>query len=153
MKDKKTETYIYRGLGFPVKLVNAPFRKVIGEWVLDVNFNKLQMAVLHALLYKPAPLTGDELKFIRKFLKLSTTQFGKIFGVSHVAVLKWENSKTQANLSTDACIRLYVTDHLKIKDKEFRHLYHIVSPENLAQNKKESTRPISVDLLDELKSA
>lgn len=44
---------------------------------------------------------------------MSTTEFGKIFGVSHVAVVKWENRKTRANLATDAYIRLFMLDHLR----------------------------------------
>ena len=80
MKDRKTDTFVYKGLGIPVKLVNVPMKKVFGEWYMDINFNKLQLAVLHCLLYKPAPLSGDELRYIRKFLELSMTDFGKIFG-------------------------------------------------------------------------
>ncbi len=97
----KRATFIFRGLGFPIKLINVPMRKMVGEWTLDVNFNKFQLAVLDCLLHKPAPLTGDELRFIRKFLKMSTTDFGKIFGVTHVTVVKWESGQTRANLSTD----------------------------------------------------
>jgi hypothetical protein len=30
-KDRKEETFIYEGLGFPVKLINVPIKKVLGE--------------------------------------------------------------------------------------------------------------------------
>jgi hypothetical protein len=43
--------------------------------------------VLCGLLEKPALLNGDELKFIRKYLDMSTTGFGKIFGVSRSFVM------------------------------------------------------------------
>ncbi len=152
MKNTKTATFIFKGLGFPIKLINAPMRKMIGEWVLDINFNKLQLVVLDCLLRKLAPLTGDELKFMRKFLNMSTTDFGKIAGVSHVAVVKWENGQTRANLSTDVCIRLYMFDHLNAKDKEFRNLYHKINPEVLSKNKNE-TSTISIDDFGDLKSA
>jgi DNA-binding XRE family transcriptional regulator len=88
-------------LGFPIKLINAPMRKMVGEWVLDVNFNKLQFSVLECLIRKPIPLNGGELKFMRKFLNMSATEFGKIFGVTYVAVIKWEEEKTCDNLSTN----------------------------------------------------
>ncbi len=153
MKDRKTETFIYKGLGFPIRLINVPMKKIIGEWVIDVNFSKLQLAALYGLLYKPAPLNGDELKFVRKFLHMSTTEFGKICGVSHVAVLKWESGKTKANLSTDSCIRLYIIDHLKVKDKEFRNLYNTIRPEKLSKSKSAKTHPISIDIDEDLKSA
>jgi transcriptional regulator with XRE-family HTH domain len=154
VKNKKRETFIFKGLGFPIKLINVPMKKVVGEWVLDINFNKLQLAVLCSLIRKPAPLTGDELKFMRKFLNLSTTDFGKIFGVTHVAVVKWESGKTRANLSTDVCIRLYLFDHLiKAKDKDFRNLYHEINPEVLSKNKNEKIDLIVIDDFEELKSA
>ncbi len=153
MKDKKRATFIFKGLGFPIKLVNAPMRKMVREWVLDINFNKLQMTVLHCLLRKPAPLNAYELKFIRKFLNMSTTEFGKVFGVTHVAVVKWESGKTRINISTDVCIRLYMFDHLKAKDKDFRIFFHTINPEVLSKSKGEKTEPIVIKNFEELKSA
>ncbi|MBP7074368.1 MAG: hypothetical protein KBA81_03170 [Rhabdochlamydiaceae bacterium] len=153
MKDKKRETFVFRGLGFPIKLINVPMRKMVGEWVIDVDFEKLQLTALLALLEKQAPLSGAELKFIRKYLNMSTTEFGKIFGVSHVAVIKWEKG-TRANLSTDLCIRLYVYDHLlKIKDKDFRKFYQKNSLAELAKNRNAKIDPIAIDNFKELKSA
>ncbi len=153
MKDRKKETFIYEGFGFPVKLIHVPMRKVIGEWVIDVDFNKLELAVLRSLLYKSTLLNGPELKFIRKFLDMSTTSFGKIFGISHVAVVKWENSKTKAPASADVYIRLYVLNYLHAKDKEFRNLYNTISPQSLSLAKEGRVLPISIDIEEDLKSA
>ena len=153
MKNKKLKTFIFRGLGFPIKLINVPLKKMVGEWVLDINFNKLQLTVLNYLLRKPAPLTGDELKFMRKFLNLSTTDFGKIFGVTHAAVIKWESGQTRINLSTDVCIRLYMCNHLKAKDKEFRNLYYQINPEVLSKNKNEAVLPLVINAFEDLKTA
>ncbi len=153
MKSTKHKTFIFQGLGFPVKLINAPMRKMVGEWVLDVDFEELQLTVLYFLLEKPAPLTRNELKFIRKYLEMTTTEFGKLFGVSHVAVLKWEKG-TRANLSTDVCIRLYMYDHLKkTKDKDFRNFFHKIKLETLAKNIHVKERPIIIDAGEDLKSA
>lgn len=149
--EKKIETFIFEGLGFPVVLINAPWKKVFGEWALDINLKKLQEVVLQTLIHKPMPLSGDELRFIRKFLEMSTSAFGKIFGVSHVAVVKWENNKTQVNPATELCIRLYVMDHLLTKDKEFRKFYHEMSIENLAKHKKSChVQPIEIDVENQL---
>ncbi|HSW87228.1 MAG TPA: hypothetical protein VLG49_07015 [Rhabdochlamydiaceae bacterium] len=153
MKDVKRKTLVFKGLGFPIKLINVPMKKMAGEWVFDINFNKLQLTVFYCLLRKPAPLTGGELKFIRKFLNMTTTDFGKIFGVSHVSVVKWESGKTHATLSTDVCIRLYIFDHLKAKDKDFRNLFHEINPETLSKSKNEKIKPITIDDFEDLKSA
>lgn len=120
MKKRKTETFVYRGLGFPITLVNAPMKKVFGEWIVDIDMIKLQMPVLRALVYKPSPLTKDELKFIRQFLFMTTTDFGRIFGVSHAAVVRWEKGQRRLTPSMEFCIRLYALNHLHAKDKEFR---------------------------------
>jgi DNA-binding XRE family transcriptional regulator len=151
MKDRKKETFIFRGLGFPIKLVNVPMRKMAGEWVLDIDFDKLELTVLYCLLEKPGQLNGDELKFIRKYLDMTTTEFGKIFGVSHVAVLNWEKG-TRINMSTDICIRLFMLDHLKkTKDKDFRIFFH-KRLETLGKADDKSN-PIVIDSFEDRKSA
>ncbi len=153
MKNRKTETFIYEGLGFPIKLINVPMKKVFGEWAMDINFNKLQLAAVYGLIYKPTSLNGDELRFIRKFLDMSMADFGKVFGVSHVAVLKWENGKNHVSPPTDIYIRLYILDHLHAKDKEFRSLYNKISPKSLSKHKGEKIRPIAIDIDEDLKIA
>ncbi len=116
--------------------------------------NKLMLVVLEALIHKPTPLTGDELHFIRSYLAMTTTEFGKTFGVSHVAVLKWEDEKNRISPALELCIRLYVLDHLKAKDKDFRALYKELSLEQLSKNPKRKIFPITVDATtEELKIA
>ena len=93
MKNKKISTFIYEGLGIPVKLINVPMKKILGEWFIDVNMETLQRVVLEALIHKPTSLTGAELRYIRHYMEMSCADFGKTLGVSHVAVVKWENEK------------------------------------------------------------
>jgi DNA-binding transcriptional regulator YiaG len=152
MKRKRTKKYVFEGLGFPVVLLNAPWRCVFGEWVLDVNFNELQKIVLLALIQKKRPLSGAELLFIRKYLEMTTTTFGNLLGVSHVAVVKWENNKSQINPATELCIRLHVMDLLPSNDKEFRKFFHEMSSENLAKHKKavSEDKPIKINAEERL---
>jgi DNA-binding transcriptional regulator YiaG len=148
--EKKTKSYIFEGLGFPVILVNAPWKKVFGEWALDINFKNLQNDVLHALIHKPMPLNGQELRFIRKFLEMTTTKFGKLFGVTHGTVLKWENEQVRINPATELCIRLYIKDRQITKDKEFRKFYHEINIETLTKNRDINTEPIKINAADKL---
>lgn len=134
MKEIKKDTFIWEGLGFPIRLINVPMRKVFGEWVLDINLEHFQKAVLLTLARKPISLSGAEVKFIIDYLKMSTRQFAHLFGVTHTAVLKWENEKSKMNPSTEVCVRLYVLNYLKIADKEFRKLYLKISHQNLAKS-------------------
>lgn len=141
----KTETFVYEGLGFPVKLVNVPMRKVFGEWAIDVNLGKFQRDILHLLVYKIQPITGAELRFIRKYFEMTTTAFGKAFGVTHAAVLKWESGQGRIPPTTELCVRLFVLDKLRAKNEEFGRLYHRVTIEALAHHQKE---PKHEDLLE-----
>lgn len=149
MKDRKKKTFIFEGLGFPIKLINAPMKKEFGDWYIDINMNKLMLVVLEALAHKPVALTGDELSFIRSYLEMTTTEFGKTFGVTHVAVLKWESGENKVSPALELCIRLYILDHLHAKDAEFRALYRDLSLEQLSKSKKGKIYPLSVDATTE----
>lgn len=135
MAEKKIETFTYRALGFPIQLVDAPMRKILGEWVLDINLNAFQLEVLKILIHKPDPLQAEELRFIRKYFEMTTTAFGDAFGVSHAAVIKWESGSLPA-APMDICIRMYVMDRLKAKNAEFVKLFHEVNVAMLSQAKK-----------------
>lgn len=145
MKEIKTETLIYKDLGFPIRLINVPMRKVFGEWVLDINLNHLQIVVLRMLAKKQTALTGDEIHFIRTYLEMSARDFAKLLGVTHAAVLKWENEKTTMHPTTEGWLRLHIVNHLKATNKEFREVYLIINPENLANSEREYT-PLEIDV-------
>ena len=143
--NKKRDTFIYEGLGFPIRLVNVPIKKVFGEWAIDINFNILQSSVLNILARKPTHLSGNEIRFIIDYLEMSTRDFAKLFGVSHAAVIKWEKEETKMNPSTEVCLRLYILNYLKVTDKEFRKLYLKINPKNLA-NSETNTDPLEIDV-------
>ncbi len=142
--EKKRDTFIYEGLGFPIRLVNVPMRKVLGEWAIDINFNTLQITVLNLLARKPTPLTGNELQFIIDYLEMSRRDFAQLFGVTHAAVLKWEHEEAKMSPSTEIYLRLYLLNYLKVTDKEFRRLYLKINPENLSHAEREYT-PLEID--------
>ncbi len=143
-KSKRRDTFIYEGLGFPIRLVNVPLRKVFGEWAIDINFNTLQEVVLRMLATKSTHLTGPEIRFIIDYFEMSYRDFAKLFGVSHVAVVKWEKELSKMNPSTEAYLRLYILNYLKVNDKEFRKLYLTINPENLANFENENI-PLEID--------
>lgn len=139
MTEKKVETIIYEGLGFPIQLVDVPMKKIFGEWVLDINFNTLQIETLKLLIHQLTPLQAEEIRFIRKYFEMTTTDFGKALGVSHVAVLKWERGQLPSP-AMDLYIRMYMMDRLNAKDAEFGKLYHEIKIETLMQTKKEGKK-------------
>lgn len=150
MKRKVQKKFIYEGFGFPIVLINVPMMKVMGVWTPQINYNKLQRNLLIALAHKPFPLTGNEMRFIRKYFEMNMEVFGKIFGVTHVAVSKWEskgNKIAKIGPTTEFCIRLFVVDSLKVKDKEFRQVYREVNVQNLVRQQKirKSEKPLAFD--------
>jgi DNA-binding transcriptional regulator YiaG len=91
-QDKKiAKSFTTTRFGFPVELKNVALKKVMGEWLPDVNANALSEAVLAAVVLKPGPWTGAEVKFVRLSQGLSQTEFGKLVNVTHAAVSKWES--------------------------------------------------------------
>ncbi len=130
MKKQKVEKEIvYEGLGFPVILRNVPMLELRGVWTLDVDLNILQKVVLLALAHHPSDLTGNQIRFVRNWLGLTQTEFGKLFGVTHPAVVKWEktgNKGSKMNLTTQRDLRLWLLDQLLMKDDDFRKAFKIV---------------------------
>nr|NGX58484.1 hypothetical protein [Chlamydiota bacterium] len=129
--------------GFPVLLVNVPMIKSRGEWTPDINYNHLQKALIIALATKPYCLTGNEIRFIRKYFKKTLEAFGSEFGVSHVAVIDWESEKNnpaKMNPATEKCIRLFILDSSVKADKKFREGYHDVEIKKLAEQQKSKHR-------------
>lgn len=157
MKHKIEKSYTYEGLGFPVHLTNIPVVEMRGEFILDIDYNKLQKAVLLHLCHKKEPLTGNEVKFIRKYFSLTTTAFGHLFGYSHSAILKWENQEDDiARIAPTAEIylRLYVLDFLEKGAADFKDLYHEIRIPQLAEYLKKQKKyiytPFSINAKKEL---
>ena len=157
MKHKIEKTYTFEGLGFPVILTNVPMIEIRGEFVLDIDFNKLQKAVLLHLCHKKTPLTGNEVKFIREYFSFTTIAFGHLFGYSHSAILKWENQGdafARIAPTAEVYLRLYILNFLNQKAVDFKNLYdEICIPELAGYLKRSKTYtyiPISINAKKEL---
>jgi DNA-binding transcriptional regulator YiaG len=137
--EKKTETFTYEGFGFPVVLVNCPMKKILGEWVIDINISALQRVVFEEVIRTPYPLSGKEIKFMRKFLGMSTTELGKKLGLSHVTIIKWEKKESQIGPSQETYLRLFFYECFK--DRDLLSLYKEIRPEILMEAKQKKHPP------------
>lgn len=160
MKRKIEKLYTFEGLGFPVHLINVPMIEVRGEFILDIDFNKLQKAVLLHLSHKKTPLTGNEVQYIRKYFSLNITAFGRLFGYSHSAVLKWENQGdafAKIAPTAEIYLRLYILNFLHEDALDFKELYNEIQIPELSKYLKLSHEyeyiPISINAKKELISA
>jgi DNA-binding transcriptional regulator YiaG len=109
MTSTKQTPYHYLGAGLPnVYLVGVKYT-VDGETgdgsVGIPRLPKLLDALATALVEKRAPLTGDELRFLRKRLKMASKDFAPVVGVTAEQYSRLENG---ANLtaSNDRLVRL-----------------------------------------------
>ena len=122
---KKQKNYIYNGLGFPILLREAEFRKIRGEWLLKVDVEKVAYEVIKALPIKPAGLTGAEIRFIREYFNLSKRKFAEELNVSHTAVNKWEDTE-QEKAKIDPHVEITLRAFIKIRlheDKDFSNFF------------------------------
>jgi transcriptional regulator with XRE-family HTH domain len=143
MKNKKTETFVYEGLGFPIELIDAPMKKVFGEWVMDIDMNQFQLFIFNGLIHKPSRITGKELKFMRKFLGLTTAELGKKLGITHVAILKWEKETTKMSVSQEIYLRMLFSALLN--KEELKAIFDEIKPEKLVESDNEQSQ-LSVDI-------
>ncbi len=122
---KKKKNYVYNGLGFPILLKEAEFRKIRGEWLLKVDVKKVSDEVIRALPTKSAGLTGAEIRFIRTYFDLSKRALASELNVSHTAVNKWESAE-QDRAKIDSHIEIMLRAYIKIKlreDKDFSNFF------------------------------
>ena len=144
---------MYYGCGFPVRLVNVPMVLVRGTWTPDIDYNKLHLNILKAMARKPIPLTGNEIKFIRHYFELTLKEFGECFGVSHVAVIKWEKAGDESppySVSQDRDLRTFIMARLETDGDSFleviKDLHAIRRPLKRGQPKSPRTYTLKRDL-------
>lgn len=126
MNTKRVAKYIDRGFGFPVVLEQVPLVRTRGKWTPDVHYPNLARAVLRQLAELNGRLTGHQVRFVRLHFDMTLQAFAHRFGVSHVAVLKWEKrgeKPTGMTWSTEKDIRLFINQQVSGQPQEFLRLY------------------------------
>ncbi len=152
METKKVKRFVYEGLGFPIALVNVSLVKKRGVWTPAINYGKLQKEVLLALVHKAIAITGNEIHFIRTYFEMTLENFGKNFGVTHVAVLIWEkmkNKPAKINPTTELCIRLFILEKLNTNNQIFREAFREFDFAGIAKTSSlRSAKPVILSAVD-----
>lgn len=126
--------------GFPVTLRQVPMIQLLGVWTPDVDFQDLQPALLAKLVLRQFPLTGLEVRFIRHSFKLTLQAFALRFGVTHPAVIKWEqagNRRTGMTWTTEKDLRLCIIEHQGGTPAEFLAAYQALRTRPSATERRE----------------
>ena len=68
----------------------------------------LHRLIACALIDKTTRLTGEEVRFLRKLLDWSGSEFAKHMGVAEETVSRWENGRAPMGLQADKLLRMLV---------------------------------------------
>jgi putative zinc finger/helix-turn-helix YgiT family protein len=102
--------YHFLGSGLPnVYLLGIKYKvcKICGSQSADIPAIKQLMKVIgKALVESDAPLTGPEIRFLRKRLGKKSSDFARLVGVTVEQVSRWENGHNPPERSADKLIRI-----------------------------------------------
>lgn len=107
--------------GFPIVLVDPPMVTVRGQAIADVNLRELADTVFGRLIAKPTRLTGDEVKFIRKHLRLRQVDLARLLNMAnHSVVSQWESHGDDAagmDYNTEVVLRIWMAGKVGQSDR------------------------------------
>jgi DNA-binding transcriptional regulator YiaG len=108
--------YLYTELGFPVLLVEPRMVELRGQAVPDVNLHDVQDAAFRLLMVKPGRLTGAEVRFIRKYLRMRQADLARVLNMAnHSVVSQWESREdapTGMDYNTEVLLRVWMAARL-----------------------------------------
>ena len=107
------EPYHYTESGLPyIRLENIPVYSCCGVESADIpDMDKLHKLIAEDLILTPRPMTGLELRFLRKEALLKPQDIAERVGIDPKTVLNWEKMES-ANRHADILIRILVTTEL-----------------------------------------
>ena len=128
MDRKVVDTFVYQGLGFPIKLEKVEMVKIDGEWNPRVDVRKISDNAIRMLIARNERLTGNQVRFIRSYFSMSLREFAKeVVHESHTAVAKWEASldeATKMDINIEMILRLYVIEQLESKTVKQQNTFY-----------------------------
>lgn len=69
------------------------------------NINGLMRVLATAVIKKPYRLGGEEVRFLRKYLKMTGEEFSRLLHVDKTTLSKWENNDDKVGEQSDLLIR------------------------------------------------
>lgn len=87
--------------------------------------NDLMVKIARLVVEQEAPLSGKEIRFLRKRLAKRSTEFAKIIGVTPEQISRWENDNNPPSESADKLIRVFyclLSGDPALRDKVMTHV-------------------------------
>ena len=75
----------------------------ISAWIPKLN--KLHRAIARAIVMKPSPLSGEEIRFLRTERELKAKDFAALLSIDPVTLSRWENNQQHPSSQNDSFIR------------------------------------------------
>ncbi len=103
--------YQLDGMGFPVLLRKIDIIKCPSCGNIDPiipNMDDMMHSVAMAVICHPCKLTGEKIRFLRKFVGKSGDEFARLIHVDHTHLSKIENGHVSVGNPLDKLIRLLV---------------------------------------------
>lgn len=124
----KIKKYVFSGFGFPIELKNVPAREIRGSIEPVINYKELALKLISELCSdeNDAPLTGNQVRFLRNHLNMTTRQFGDFTDSTNAAVTKWEkcaDDATMMSASTEKMLRLKVLEKVGVEPAKFLQVF------------------------------
>lgn len=147
LERKRQPSFVYEGFGFPVVLLNVPMVRSLGVWTPDIDYRKLARNVLRQLALHPTRLTGREIHYIRHSMDMTLEEFAHRFGVTHPAVVQWEQCGAKPTrmawaLEKDIRLEIIRSEHAPSATR-FVEAY-----EELAEERPNKTAPVRIGDLE-----
>jgi DNA-binding transcriptional regulator YiaG len=105
--------YHYTESGLPdIRLINIPVYSCCGVESADIpNMDKLHKLIAQDLILTPRPMSGLQLRFLRKEAKLKPQDVADRFGIDPKTPLNWEKMEVVSR-QADLIMRVLVTAEL-----------------------------------------
>lgn len=138
--------YIESGLD-NVYLTNVVIHRCsCGESFPEIsNVYGLHRAIAQGLVGKQTQLTGPEIRFLRKEMRVSAKDFARSLSVTSVTVSRWETDTEKPKMSMDKLIRLMYVQFFQEHCKQVVN----VTDKLTTIKEKDGNKPLRIDVLKE----
>jgi putative zinc finger/helix-turn-helix YgiT family protein len=99
-----------------------------GEHVVELPHERLQSEVGRSLLEKRSPLTGQEIRFLRKAMALKGVELARMMGVNEATLYRWESGDKSISAVSDRLLRLLYAARKDIKAKRLSERFAEIGP-------------------------
>jgi len=69
------------------------------------RMNDLMRSLMVAVICKPYQLRGEDIRFLRKYLRMTGAEFARLMDVDKTTLSKWENNDDKIGSQSDRLIR------------------------------------------------